>query len=454
MYSLDENHNFLIAMLRSLANAAVFKRSANWVLTRIMAAGATDVQSYAKAVQDDLMIDTCTSEDILARHGYNNGVERNGATGARKSAALRVTGTAATVIPAETELTHQSGMVYRIAADATIAASGYVDCDVYAVTTGSATRLDAGETLDFTSTPSGANETAELQLALDEGGEDMESFGSYKNRIIARRRDKPRGNNAAFYVDLAESFDGIASAYCYPNRYGYGSVDIAALHSGTGTARLLTTGEISDLQEYIDDRKPVGIRNCRVLEVVQEPLNVDVEILTNGEPAHAFDWNDSSPPVVSAWNGTTRLLTFTADRPTTMKAGDRICLDTADGTGEQYTIEALSGTDAVILERVPSGAPVATNLVYSGGTTSGLVRDAIVSMFNALGPSNVDGRYGSWNGTLRLNEIAKAALIEGVIDLSIVDPVENTEATDYAYPDDDQIGLIIPDTVLVRKMWG
>jgi hypothetical protein len=139
-----------------------------------------------------------------------------------------------------------------------------------------------------------------------------------------------------------------------------------------------------------------------------------------------------------------------------MDAGHRLTIKPAagGGTGEQFVIEQLSGTSAVVLETEPTLAPVATDTVYAGGPLVESVRDALLSHIDNLGTANPDGqRYGAWEGNLRPAAVIRvASLVPGVLDVVSTVPVATVEATDPSYPDDDTtIGLLVPGRVLVRR---
>lgn len=460
MYSvptLEEMLSFLVALTKALLpTRSVARYSKGWKFLRTVSAAATDNHAHIKSVESDLMPDTAEG-DMAERWGALLGVTRNPATPARKANALRVVGVEASDVPFGAELTHTSGLRYQVNEDAVIPVAGYVDVDVVAIDTGSATRLNAGETLTFVSPPVGLEETAALVLDLDEDGTDVESLGAYRNRYLGRLSNPPLGGAEADFQAWAKQVTGIASAYVYPVRAGAGSVDVAALHEGTGTARILTEGERADLETYIHTKRPTGYAAFRVLSVFPETVDMEVPIVTTGEDQYEFDWNDATPLIVSTWNGGTRTLTFTTNRPDTMKAGDRVVLRPVSGlgTGEQYVIESLSGAAAVVLETAPDPAPVATDVVYSGGAAVDAVRDALLAHVNHLGTSNPDGhRYGAWEGNLRPLAVGRIATsVPGVldVDLDTLEPDATVEASDPRYPDDATIGLLVPGRVIVRR---
>jgi uncharacterized phage protein gp47/JayE len=437
--TLEDMHGFLIALMRALLPGRDVSRwSFNWKFLRVIAGAVTDIHAHIQAAVRDLMPDTAEGDGLDA---------------------LTVVGAVGAAVPLGAELVHDSGLRFETNEATVIPAAGRIDVDVVAIDVGSATRLNAGETLTFTTPPPGLEETAELALDLDEDGTDVESDGAYRLRILSRLSSPPLGGSQEDFRQWALETTGIADAYVYPNRAGLGTVDIAAVHAGTGTARVLTVGEVADLQAAIDEERPVGAKATRVLTVVPETVDVTAGIVPNGAAQYDFDWEDSTPPIVASWNAGTRTLTLTLDRPATLKAGDRVILSTALGTGEQYVVESLPVTATqLVLEDAPAAPPLAADLVYSGGPLVDPVRDALLAHINGLGTANPDThRYGSWEGSIRPAAIMRvASAVPGVLDVPPdgVTPAATVEADDPPYPDDDTIGLLIPGRVIVRRYHG
>jgi uncharacterized phage protein gp47/JayE len=431
-----------------------------WCLT--LAQAVTDNHAHLEAVKEDLLPDTSGGNE-LDRWAKIRGVTRKGATPARKADALLIVGTPTTVIPVETPLQHQSsGMLFKIAAQATIEAGGTVLADVSAVNSdagsGAKTRLEAGQLLRFTTPSVDYEEDAELQLDLDEDGEDAESDGALRLRVLSRFSDPPLGGAQVDYEQWALEETGIASAYAYPLRAGLGTVDVAALHAGSGSARVLTEPERADLQTTIDAKRPVSVKGFRVLTVVAAETDIEVTIATDGEVQNVFDWDDSTPPTVAAWEpgAVPNKLQFAGGaRPATMQVGDRIIIKRADGagTGAERVVESFSGADAVILEADEQGdEPAAADTVYSGGPLVAAARAAIQALVDALGTANPDAnRYGPWEGSLRIGKLTGAAeSVDGVLEATAIAPAATVHALDPEYPDDDEIGLIIAGRIIVR----
>lgn len=492
--SLSETRDFLLAVGKALFPDRNYGnvRSYHSKRATFLAAAVSQLHAHITSVQDDVIPITAGDGAPINRWGEIVGVERKSATPSRKAAALRVYGTAATPVDIDEELVHQSsGLVYQIAANAIVGAAGFVDCDIVSVSTGSATKLAKGQTLQFSATPAGLRGTALLVLDIDEDGFDDEAFGEYRTRVLAQFSEPTAGGTAADFVEWILELEGISRAYAYPNRAGLGTVDVVGLHTGSGAARELDAGDRAAMIARIRERAPAQIAgtggSIRDLDVVVQAENVEIVLEPNGAAAYAFDWS-GGPLAVLSWEagGVARKLRFTTDRPATMKAGHRVSLKgvATIQNGEELTIEALSGTDAVILEDAPDVAPAATDIVYSGGPLVTPIRDAIVAHMNGetvyagrnrvprtqgqldelgesvvnlevlaegIGPANPGGIYGEWNGDLLRSLLYQIAMYKaGVRNLTIASPVVDVVSEDFAFPNDAQIGLIAPGAVLIR----
>lgn len=486
--TMSEARDFLIAVGKAVFPDRNYGNLKSYHSRRatFLAAAVTQLHSHIKSVEDDVMPDTAGDNGPIDRWGEILGVERKSATPARKSAAGRVLGTPATAVDAGEELLHEaSGLRFEIATSTTVGGGGSIDADIAAIDTGSLTRLSAGEVLRFTNTPAGLETGVVLVKDLDEDGYDDEQFGSYRSRVLAAFSEPTAGGTQADFVAWMREVDGVSQAFCYPNRAGVGTVDIVALHTGSGTDRELDAGDQETVFDYVAERAPSQVSgtggSLRYLDIVTDEQDVELVVDTSGEAAYAFDWA-GGPLTVLAWTSATRLLQFSADRPASMKAGHRLSFKgvASDQDGTEFTIEALSSTDSVILEEAPDVDPAATDLVYSGGPLVTPIRDAILAHMNGenvyagrsrvplaesalestvglevlvegIGPANPDGAYGPWNGNLLRSLLYQIAMYKGgVRNVTISTPASDVEAEDPAFPDDGEIGLIVPGSVLVR----
>lgn len=491
--SLDGMVQLLVALFKALLpDRNIGSRfTPAWKFVKTIAGASTDLHAHIDAAERDVMPDSArfAALDRFLKIFAPGGLDkRKGATPARKAAAGRVTGTVGKPITLGMQLVHRaSGLLFQINQSTTVPGAGFIDVDIVAIDKGSQTRLEKGEVLEFVQQQDGLDTQVPLQKALDEDGFDAELDGAARNRLLAALAKPSAGGTQADFVAWALAQLGIAAAFCYPTRAGLGTVDVAAMHAGTGTARKLTDVERAVLLAAIQALAPAQLGGpfgaLRVLKTIEETANVEITIAPNGEAAYAFDWDDSAGAlVVNAWTAATRLLQFTTNRPGTMAAGHRIVLKGVASLqdGKPYTIEALSGNDAVILEEAPTVAPAATDLVYAGGPLTALIRDAILAHINGellyagekyaipasiagdavdleplldgIGTANPAGLYGAWRGSLLKGALSTIAMYtRGVRNHAITTPAVDQDATDYAFPNDDQIGFLNPGYVLVRR---
>jgi uncharacterized phage protein gp47/JayE len=451
--TFDEMRDLLMAALSGrFPEANTNKRGGHYKLQSVIALGNTDLHSHIREVGLDVMPDTAEGDE-LDRHAEIYGLSRKLASGSAKSAALRVFGDVGATVPNNEAMTHiASGLQFETRSTGVIAAIGYLDVDVAAISVGVQTNLEVDQELQFDVTPVNLEDNARIILEL-EGGQDQEEDDALRPRVLNRIREPAAGGNRNDYENfLLESDPLVDSGYVYPNRNGLGTVDLAALKGGTGTARLLDAGERAAVLAVIDPLRPVSA-TIRILEVTANAIDVEATILPVADPAYVWDWGDATPLVVSGYVAGTRTLTFTTARPAEMAVGDRLIVDNASATGVEFVIEALSSTDAVVLELDLGFAPGADN-VYSGSPITQAIRQAVIDLFDALGPANPDdaGYNAPHEGNLRLSNLFEAIQTEeGVLDSTIIDPVANVVADDPAFPDNDTIELLIPGKILIRR---
>jgi len=492
--SLDDMLGFLTALFkgllptRNVGSRFVF----NWKLLKVIAGAVTDIHANVASAVKDVMPDTALDAALdrwLAIFSPGGSGLRKGATPSRKSSAGRVRGAvAATTVIGDLLVHRASGLSFQVNSNATIPVGGFVDVDILAIDKGSKTRLEAGEVLEYLSTPAGLKTQVELQLALDQDGFDSEQNGAARSRLLAALSSPTAGGNQSDYVGWALAQIGIAAAYCYPNRAGIGTVDVSALHAGTGTARILNPSEVTALQAVIALLAPAQVGgtggSLRILTSIPQTANVEITLTPDGSPQYTFDWDDTAgPATVLSWTPATRTLQFSAARPSTMQAGHRLVFGGVATLqdGAPYVVEALAiAGDSVILQTAPTVAPANTDLVYAGGPLTQPVRDAILAHLNGdvlyadasgplpgaiaesttnlqilatgIGTANPSGVYGSWVGSLVRGTLQKIAMYtRGVRNQNVITPAADLDATDYAIPNDAQIGLLNPGYVLVRR---
>jgi uncharacterized phage protein gp47/JayE len=454
--TLDEIHEQLIADYQNRFPGVDMSRFQDeWKRTRTTSLAASHLQWLAESVLREAFPDT--AQLTLDRHGSIRNVIRTAATVAYKADALRLVGTAAATFALGTQMAHKDGTIYALDEGGVIPAIGYIDVDIRSVTTGSVARKQKGEILTFLTAPVGLQSNAELQLDIDQGGDDVEKNDPYRARVLDRIAFPGMGGNRNDYEEWMLSQAGVTTAYVYPLRQGLGSVDMAFLHGGRGASRIPTAPEIASVQAYIDTVRPISVAQCRILTVVAEPNDVEMLVVPFDEVQWRFDWDDTIPLVVSAWTAATRVLKFTTARAPDMDVKDRLIYKATvvPNDGAELVIEALGpGADEVVVRTLTAAQllapPVAGNLVYGGGPLVEPARQAILTYIDALGPGRGSYASGSWEDRLSLNRLAGAVEpLAGVFDTTVLVPAANVAPANL-HPA-ATIGLITPRQIIVRR---
>lgn len=497
--TLDETRDYLVALYRSLFPTANVgsRRSYHGRRATYLAGAITQIHAHIDSAQRDVHPLTAGDGKPVTDWANAVGVTKKTATPARQLAAGRVRGSAtSTALIGQQLIDPTSGLLFKLNSNVTIPGiitdpDSFVDADIVGIDVGSQTRLDAGAVLNFLTPPAGIQTAVVLQLDLSLDGFDNEQFGSYRARMLATFSQPPSGGNQADFVKWAlASLNTVATAYAYPERAGRGTIDVAAFYAGSGAARSLTTLDRAAVKTYIQTLAPFQVSGTngplRILTTIADPRNIEIRLTDNGQAAFAFDWDDSAAFTVSAWNATTRELTFSASLPASLRAGHHLCLQgvasVQDGT--EFRIESVSAVNKVILETAPVVAPVATDKIFSGGPLVTPVRDAIVGhlsgeiiyagrgltplrassvqsvvgldiLAEGLGSANPAGIYNdslAWSGAIVRATLFKITMFKaGVGNAVITTPAADYEALDDPFPLSDQIHYVTPGSVLIRR---
>lgn len=497
--SLDDSRDFLVALYRSLFPTANVgsRRSYHGRRATYLAGAITQLHAHVDSAQRDAHPLTAGDGKPILDWGNAVGVPKKTATPARQLAAGRVTGAATTTATAGLQLQHvNTGLLFKLNSNVTIPGiitdpDSFADADIVGIDTGSQTRLLAGEVLNFLAPPAGIQTAVVLQKDLDLDGFDAEQFGSYRGRVLSTFSQTPSGGNQADFVKWAlASLNTVATAYAYPERAGRGTIDVVAFYAGVGAARTMTSTDLATVKAYIQTLAPFQVTGTggglRMLTTIPDPRNIEIRLTSNGQAAFAFDWDDSAAFTVSAFNPTTRELTFSATLPASLHAGHRLSFQgvatAQDGT--EFHIESISASNKVILQEQPTIAPAAPDKIFSGGPLVTPVRDAIVGhlageivyagrgltplragavqsvvgldvLADGLGSANPGGIYNnslSWSGGVVRATLFKIAMFKaGVGNAVITTPAADYEAVDDAFPLDAQIHYVTPGSVLIRR---
>lgn len=404
-----------------------------------------------------LFLDKERLPDTASRAGLDRWGEvylfpAKGAVGAQRALALRVTGTVGAPVTNGASLTHADGTRYQIAqVGASIGGGGFVDVGVAAISTGLATNKIAGEVLTFSAPPVNVNAVATLVLNLT-GGADAEGTEPYRGRLISHLGDPPQGGAVPDYIEWALSVPGNETAYVWKNRRGQGTIDVAVLGPGHGSARQIA--DLQPTQDYLDDmsRRPANVKDVLVLVTPPQSQAVRMRIAID-ETKYRWDWiDDGFGYAVTAANiGLSQITVPTA--PSEVVAGVRITVN-----GEEATVTTRAGnvlTLSFANDRDDNPVtwfvanPVGSNMRASGDLITP-VRNAILDLFDRLGPAR-DDRYAmtQWESAFQTDSAItaarnvigciKAAMISPTSDVVPVDPLNGSTSVPYLVPGNVEI---------------
>lgn len=449
--SVDElTEQNVATFANQLPDKNVGRNSDNWTRMRVLSGAAGDIHDNVRAAYRDAMPDT-VAEKLIGRHLGIWGIDRKGESEASGVDAGKVRGANGSTFAVTDTLVHKSGLRFKPTAGGVVPISGEVLTGIISIDVGPETRLTAGEVLEWEIPPAGLEAQVVLVADLDSGGLAEEGLGAVRTRMLDRIRLGARGGSASDWKAwVLESAAYIATAYTWPNRAGKGSVDVAGLKLGSGAARLLDGSERTALLTYVNAKRPVHA-GARALEVITQTQNVEVILEPKKDSAFAKDWAPEVQLTVSAWNAGTRQLTFGQDRPSSMGVGHRLVIEATSGV--VLEIESLVSTNAVILVDALGQTPASPNDVYPAGPLTEPARDAILALFDTLGPRLGDFGQGDWESSLLVGDLSDVVSIDGVRNRTLVTPTVDVEPTaESPYPDDTQVRVLIAGNVLVRYL--
>jgi len=402
-------------------------------ITPATAATAAELQPHADAVQ----------------------VPRKGATAASKAGALEVRGTPSTPLAQGLQLTATGALAlqYEILTATTIGGDGTVRADIGSIDVGSQTRLRPPQAFTFNAPPAGVNQTAKLLDAIDEGGDDEEDFGLWRERVLQVWRTRRQGGNRTDYETWALEVAFVEQAFIYGNRPARGSVSVAALQAGSGATRALSPTQRADVLAYLNARRPI----TDVVYVVETPTKAShgtIELVM--APGFETDW--AGQAVIQSYDPVAKTIVVDAI-PAGLAIGDLLTVTSIDtaargGLGRPARVSSVLGATislAPLQGSDPVGfTPILGDLIKPSGDKHYEVWQLVNAYLETLGPAN-PGRIYSLDWRSDVTVAALAGLLQDpAVEPFIVSSTialegggESFAATDFDWPD-LELELIVP----------
>jgi|CXWL01.1.fsa_nt_gi uncharacterized phage protein gp47/JayE len=261
---------------------ARLRRSNLDVLSRVHSGAAHGLYGHLNFLSLQIIIDTA-EEGYLDRWAGVWGVARLAAV--KATGDVTVTGTNGVTVPAGTTLQRSDGAEYTTDADATIALG-----TATAVVTASVAGLDgntaAASQLTFSSPIAGINGNALVAAGGLNQGADEETDDSLRARLLDRIQRPPHGGADFDYVKWAKEVAGVTRAWVYRQELGVGTVTVRFVRDDDAGGLIPDAGEVTAVQTYIDDRRPVTAQ-VTVVAPVAVPQNFTIALTPNSVAAKA-----------------------------------------------------------------------------------------------------------------------------------------------------------------------
>lgn len=282
--SLSVIVNRVLAGIKSRLSLDQMRRSDAEVYAREISGASHELHGHLDFIAAQVIVDTAEAE-YLDRHATIWLKDK-----ARKPASpaigyVTVTGTDGAVIATDTVYVSQAGLEYVVQADAVIASStanvliksvlGQERTD-----RGSLANLAAGEVLTLSETIEGVAGSATVGSDGISGGTDQEDDVSVRERTINRIQEPPHGGARNDYVDWAKEVPGVTRAWEYPLELGPGSVTVRFMRDNDADP-IPSAGEVETVQEYMDKKRPVTVKQFLVVAPIPEPVNYTIAVTPN-----------------------------------------------------------------------------------------------------------------------------------------------------------------------------
>lgn len=189
-----------------------------YILAASLAVQLEGLEAQAEQTARDILPERASAE-ALARHAYVDGVPRLPGTVARYSATVTNASDGTKTIPIGTLLVATDGTRYTVDDGSVTISGGTGTITVVAVSPGTSSNRNTGDTLTFNVGVVGIDTTATIAASPSPVlGTDEESSEAWAQRIVSYRQERPGSFNRSHVRALAEAFQGtvIAIAYVYP----------------------------------------------------------------------------------------------------------------------------------------------------------------------------------------------------------------------------------------------
>lgn len=231
---------------------------------KVIAGMTHEVFGFADYIQRQKFALTADGEN-LDLHGEEVGLARKPAAPARGF--VTVTASGAISLAAAAIFRRVDGIEYRAINGGSMPGAGTLEIEVIATTDGKTTSAIAGTSLEIVSGLTGDDTaTAEVSTAAIAGGFDVErdgapftsDLGTFRGRILFRKRNPPHGGAAHDYVQWAAEVSGVTRVFVERRWAGVGTVRVFPLMDDLFADGIPDDANIARVADYIDTVRPAG----------------------------------------------------------------------------------------------------------------------------------------------------------------------------------------------------
>jgi uncharacterized phage protein gp47/JayE len=273
-------------VLSQLGAKAMIPNSVLRIMSDAMAGLGNLAYLYLDWLAKQLMPDT--AEKVwLDRFGIIWLTNADGSKGRKAatyaSGVVQFFGAPTTIIPIGTVLGGANVVQYQTVSAATIDASGQGTSNAIALTAGTVGNLPDGTTMTPQPGISGVDSAA---LFGDMGGGvDIETDDQLRERILLRIQNPPMGGAQADYVNWALAVPGVTRAWA-ACEIGPGTMTVRFLMDDLypDNHGLPTQADIDAVNEYIDSKRPVTVKDCFVMAPILYFYDITIYNLTTDTP--------------------------------------------------------------------------------------------------------------------------------------------------------------------------
>jgi uncharacterized phage protein gp47/JayE len=271
-------------VLSQLGARGMLPNSVLRIMSDAMAGLSFQALLYLDWLAKQLMPDTAETE-WLDRFGVIWLTNADGSKG-RKAASyaqgvVQFQGTPM-VLPIGTTLTGTNGVEYQTTTEADIGPGGIGTANIVAQTAGIIGNLPDGSSM--TLAPPVMNFTAAASGDIT-GGVDQETDDQLRERILFRIQNPPMGGSQADYIAWAMAVPGVTRAWAAPEQ-GIGTMTVRFLMDDLypNNHGLPAATDIVTVQDYIDSKRPVTVKDCYVVAPVLFFYDITIRNLVNDNP--------------------------------------------------------------------------------------------------------------------------------------------------------------------------